>query len=91
MEPLSDTYLDFVRRQPCAACQREPPSDPHHFFEREGGMGMKCSDWHVVPLCGKCHRYFHDNGVLLGMTRDRTLVVFYREQSRLLGHWLSVF
>lgn len=63
----------------------------HHFMPGDKGMGTKVSDYFTVPLCSRCHRFFHDHGTLLGMTRDRTEALFHRAQARMLAQWLEVF
>ena len=50
VDPL---YLVFIRTQPCLACGNGAPSDPHHLTV--GGIGLKGSDYLVIPLCRKCH------------------------------------
>jgi len=87
----SKVYLDWVRQHPCASCQSDQGTEAHHFFEGEGGMSLKCSDYHTVPLCPRCHRFVHDNGTLPGMNRERTLILVYRTEARLLNDWLTVF
>ena len=46
-------YLAWVRRQNCALCDAPWPSDPHHVVT--GGVGQRCSDHYVCPLCRPCH------------------------------------
>lgn len=57
---IDEAALEIVRGLPCCACGAKPPNDPHH--PRAGGMGTKCSDYLVVPLCTSCHRALHDGG-----------------------------
>lgn len=48
-------YLDWIRRQPCAACGRAAPSEPHH-PRHNVAMGRRAHDHRAVPLCGlTCH------------------------------------
>jgi hypothetical protein len=60
-------------------------------MEEEKGMGMKVSDYWTVPLCGACHRTFHDTGGLIGTSTERTKILFYKTQAKLLAQWLEVF
>jgi len=58
--------LKFTRMEPCIFCGRIPTeqfkNEAHHPFA--GGMGIKCSDWYVVPVCppgvNECHSQFTD-------------------------------
>ena len=81
-------YLDYVRSFPCAWCRRGQPSEPHHFMERGGGMGMKVDDHYTVPLCRECHQQWHTEGHVGDLDRSSTVTMFYREQAILLSHWL---
>ena len=49
----STAYRARIRDLPCHICQRPAPSDPHHVVT--GGMGQKCSDLMLVPLCREHH------------------------------------
>ena len=55
-----ETFLDYIRDQPCAVCTAPAPSDPHHLDS--GVMGSKGDDWTCVPLCRTHHREYHDHG-----------------------------
>ena len=48
-------YLNWIRSLRCAACGREPRSEAAH-VGRDGGKGIKASDYSVIPLCHRCHR-----------------------------------
>lgn len=78
-------YLAFVREQDCCWCQHAAPSDAHHFGPR--GIGQKADDLHAVPLCTKCHRYFHDHGTFEGATREQTALRTWRAQALLHVVW----
>jgi len=52
--------LDSVMLQPCAACGRKPPSDPHHLTTR--GAGGDDTVENVVPLCRFHHTEYHKSG-----------------------------
>jgi len=58
----SESYLEFVRRQPCCNCQAPPRSDPDHVGPR--GVGQKTDDFRCIPLCRRCHQTRTDQGVL---------------------------
>ena len=79
-------YLAYVRTHDCCSCVRGTPIEAHHFGP--GGMGLKADDFHAVPLCRGCHRYFHDTGFLPGSNRIETVSTFYETQARLLVAWL---
>lgn len=87
----SSAYLDYVRAHPCAHCNRRCPSEAAHFGGKgkSGGVATKASDLLTVPLCGRCHRHFHDTGVLPGGDRLTTLVDHYRWQRDLLAKWVE--
>ena len=55
-------HLDFVRSLDCAKCSAPAPSVAHHLSGQfnQGGVGRKASDLLAMPLCGSCHRAFHD-------------------------------
>lgn len=55
-------WLDLCRGRACIACRRDDGTIvPAHRNEGKG-MGMKTSDWTVIPLCGMCHNWY-DNGM----------------------------
>jgi len=47
-------YRAWIRTLPCACCGLEPAGEAAH-TGNDGGMGMKASDYSVVPLCVNCH------------------------------------
>jgi len=52
-------YLKLVRDSPCCVCGAEPSTQAH--FPR---TKVRCEKpWHVIPLCGKCHREQEDGGM----------------------------
>lgn len=54
-------YTRWVKAQQCCGCGNQA-DDPHHITGRGlGGMGMKASDLHVIPLCRRCHDDLHAN------------------------------
>ena len=54
-------YTRWVKKQPCCGCGNQS-DDPHHITGNGlGGMGMKASDFHVIPLCRRCHDALHAN------------------------------
>jgi len=54
-------YTRWVKTQPCCGCD-EQADDPHHIIGSGfGGMGIKASDFHVIPLCRRCHDALHAN------------------------------
>lgn len=52
--------LESVRRMPCAACGRPPPSDPHH-VRTVKNRGPDHPD-NVAPLCHPHHMMWHKSG-----------------------------
>ena len=71
-------YLDWIRRQPCACCDRRAPSEAsHHVEPGHGSTSAKTSDLRCLPLCRECHRQYHQHGVLRGLApaeRTRSFV-----------------
>lgn len=85
----SPQYLAYIRLQPCVGCVHGTPIEAHHFGPR--GVGQKADDLHAVPLCVRCHAYFHSHGTLPDLTRVETERDFYAAQCLLLvaWHWLT--
>ena len=55
-------HLQFVAKQPCLVCGRQP-CDAHHLrFAQSRGLGLKVSDEFTVPLCRAHHRELHQSG-----------------------------
>ena len=55
-------HLQFVTKQPCLVCGRQP-CDAHHLrFAQSRGLGLKVSDEFTVPLCRAHHRELHQSG-----------------------------
>ena len=55
----SKQYLERVKGSPCCVCGREPATMAH--FPR---TRVRCGQpWHVIPLCGECHRLQEDGGM----------------------------
>lgn len=48
-------YLSWIRGLRCCACGRAPRSEAAH-VGRDGGRGVKASDYSAIPLCHQCHR-----------------------------------
>ncbi len=57
----SKRYLEYIRSEPCCACQATP-AEPHH--TAKAGVGMKSSDFSTIPLCRKHHSELHNNGIV---------------------------
>lgn len=65
MQFRSKKHLDYVRRLDCMICKTNYSVQAHHLlkpWKGQRGMGMKSSDYNVVPLCHTCHRELHDMG-----------------------------
>jgi hypothetical protein len=59
-------HLQFVAKQPCLVCGRQP-CDAHHLrFAQSRGLGLKVSDEFTVPLCRAHHRELHQFGKEVG-------------------------
>lgn len=56
----SKKILDTVKQMSCAACNRPPPSDPHHISSR--GSGGHDTPANLVPLCRIHHTEIHQIG-----------------------------
>lgn len=68
--PRNPKYLDFIRSQPClrgwsGGCSAGARSEAAHVrFLGGGGVSLKPSDYHTVPLCSKHHEFQHQKGEL---------------------------
>lgn len=56
----SEQYLEFVRSLSCYVCGYTQGIEPHHAVT--GGMGIKGSDLHAIPLCKLHHLEYHQFG-----------------------------
>jgi hypothetical protein len=55
-------HREFVSKQPCLICGRQP-ADAHHLrFAQHPALGRKVSDEFIVPLCRGHHREVHRRG-----------------------------
>ncbi|QFT84948.1 hypothetical protein FIU88_08165 [Halomonas sp. THAF12] len=57
----SETYLAWVRQQPCARCGA-PADDAHHVIGlgwQLSGMGLTAPDNFALPVCRSCHQDVH--------------------------------
>jgi len=58
----NNKYLNFIRGHDCIDCgwpHELGRIEAHHIYT--GGMGIKCSDYDTVPLCGSGARGCHKN------------------------------
>jgi hypothetical protein len=56
-------HLAFIRALPCAACGTAAPSEAAHVRTgTDGGIGIKPSDRHTLPLCPADHQRQHKIG-----------------------------
>lgn len=63
--PVRDrAYLDWLKTQPCAACAHPHGCDPSHHGRH--GVGTKPSDLGAIPLCRRCHDFWHNTGRVFG-------------------------
>lgn len=62
--PRDADYLKFVRTHPCIVSGSEHGVVAHHlrYHPHGGGMGLKPSDYRVVPINQFLHRELHDVG-----------------------------
>ena len=63
MKPRRHTdpeLLAAIRKVPCAACLRPPPSDAHHI--RTKMSGGPDEPWNILPLCRFHHNLWHQMG-----------------------------
>jgi hypothetical protein len=87
-----ESYLRMVREHGCLVCASPGPVDAHH--QGPHGTGLKASDFHAVPLCRRCHQYWHQHGHLPGLdvvndrsAHDRSIAIFDEVKVRLLVRW----
>lgn len=60
MRIIDDKVLAHFRQQPCEVCGYDPPSHPHHIFERQMGAGNRLDiPWNLLSLCPSCHEQAH--------------------------------
>jgi len=77
-------YLDHVRKQFCCACYASGPSDPHHWAgKEEKATGRKVSDYRTVPLCRRCHDYYHATRAIPNASMIDTKLHFLTVQTRM--------
>ena len=66
--------MAFVRKLPCVSCTRwTGPVDASHMTlgPNEKGIGMKVSDYQVVPHCRTCHGEWEERrGRFLWMSKE---------------------
>jgi hypothetical protein len=55
-------HINFVRKQPCLVCGRQPVDAHHLRFAQHSALGRKVSDEFTVPLCRVHHRELHRCG-----------------------------
>lgn len=55
-------HMAAVKMLPCVICQAPPPNDAHHCIHDRYGT-RKASDWDVISLCEKHHRYPHPEAI----------------------------
>jgi len=92
----SRPYLKHVREQGC--CCRSWAGDRcdgkmhahHHGRRGGGGMSLKTSDLHTVPLCTAHHTEFHKTGAIAPFDSDATELHFAQVMVDCLGAALSL-
>ncbi|EQB98772.1 DUF968 domain-containing protein [Photorhabdus temperata] len=78
-------WLQWVKSQPCAGCQR-PADDPHHIIGHgQGGMGTKAHDLFTIPLCRECHDELHRDMRQWEQKHGNQIVLLFRFLDRSLG------
>lgn len=55
-------HLRFIRKLACCACLQHPSDASHIRTGTGGGIGIKPSDCHTIPLCRACHQEQHRIG-----------------------------
>lgn len=54
---INETYLEYIRKQPCLVCPNR--AEPHHWKSRgSGGSDLLC-----VPVCRSHHRELEQTGI----------------------------
>jgi hypothetical protein len=57
---LNPEHLAFIRKLPCVSCGIKFNTEAAHVrIGSDGGMALKPSDRHAVPLCTRCHALQH--------------------------------
>ncbi len=57
----------------------------HHGRRGGGGMGIKTSDLHTVPLCDAHHAEFHKTGAIFPFDSEATELLFQESMVDSLG------
>lgn len=81
-------YLEHVRSQRCCSCGLGEGVEAHHWGPG-GGMSQKCSDYHTVPLCVRCHRHWHDKAALPHHDRDESERIMATAKADLAIAWIE--
>ncbi|MDX7987843.1 DUF968 domain-containing protein [Xenorhabdus sp. 12] len=81
----NEHWLQWVKSQPCIACQR-PADDPHHIIGHgQGGMGTKAHDLFCLPLCRACHNELHRDRLAWEDKHGSQVDLLFRFLDRSLG------
>lgn len=56
-ELRDEPYLQWIRKQPCCACDKAAPSHAHHVTG--AGLALKAHDRDTMPVCPSCHDDLH--------------------------------
>lgn len=70
--PEASAYMAFVRTLSCIVCGRVPVDASHvSLGPNDKGIGMKVSDFQVVPHCRKCHQEWEERrGFCRGWSKE---------------------
>ena len=67
----SKSFVQWIRRLPCWACNYAGPSPRQSAHTVSGGMGRKADANTIIALCNVCHAKQHQSGWLaIGMSEE---------------------
>ncbi|WP_432652736.1 DUF968 domain-containing protein [Providencia vermicola] len=86
---INDSYLQWVKSQPCCVCN-SIAHDAHHLIGHgQGGMGTKAHDLFTIPLCRVHHDELHHDPKGWECKHGSQLVLLFQFLDRSIG--LGVF
>lgn len=84
---INDSYLQWVKSQPCCVCNSIAHEAHHLIGHGQGGMGTKAHDLFTIPLCRIHHSELHKdpNGWERGHGSQLIFLIRFLDRSAALG------